>query len=89
MANGAAVVRRPGKTSTSWSIKWVDAAGKQCWETLGREPMWSETKAQRELGKRLQAVERDRWRKPERITFDSFADRYLADFLRPESEAID
>jgi hypothetical protein len=51
------------------------------WETLGREPGWSEARAQRELGKRLQAVERDRWRKPERVTFPAFADRFEADYL--------
>ena len=54
---------------------------RQCWETLGREPEWNEAKAQRELGKRLQAVERDRWRKPERVTFSAFADRFEADYL--------
>jgi hypothetical protein len=81
MPSGAAVVRRPGKRGTAWAIKWIDAAGRQCWETLGREPAWNEAKAQRELGKRLQAVERDRWRKPTRVTFDAFADRFLAEYL--------
>jgi integrase len=80
MPSGAAVIRRPGKRSTSWAIKWCDVAGHQCWETLGREPEWNEAKAQRELGKRLQAVERDRWRKPERVTFSAFADRFEADY---------
>ena len=81
MPSGAAVIRRPGKRSTSWAIKWCDVDGRQCWETLGREPDWNEAKAQRELGKRLQAVERDRWRKPERVTFSAFADRFEADYL--------
>jgi hypothetical protein len=35
----------------------------------------------RELGKRLEAVERDRWRKPHRETFAEFADRFEADYL--------
>lgn len=81
MPSGAAVIRRPGKRGTAWAIKFIDASGKQCWETLGHEPQWSEAKAQRELGKRLQAVERDRWRKPERVTFEAFADRFEADYL--------
>jgi hypothetical protein len=38
-------------------------------------------RAQRELGKRLQAVERDRCRKPERVTFAALAARYEADYL--------
>jgi hypothetical protein len=75
MPSGAAVIRRPDKHSTAWAIKWCDIDGRQCWETLGREPAWNEAKAQRELGKRLQAVKRDRWRKPERVTFSAFADR--------------
>ena len=81
MPSGAACVRRQWKHCTSWAIKYRDAAGRQVWETLGREPEWSEPRAQRELGKRLQAVERDRWRKPERVTFAAFAERYEADYL--------
>jgi integrase len=79
--SGAACVRRPGKRGVAWAIKYRDAAGRQVWETLGREPEWSEARAQRELGKRLQAVERDRWRKPERVTFAAFADRWEAGYL--------
>ena len=81
MPSGAAVVRREGKRGVSWCLKYRDAVGKQVWETLGREPEWSEARAQRELGKRLQAVERDRWRKPERIAFAAFAERWEADYL--------
>jgi integrase len=79
--SGAACVRREWKHCTSWAIKYRDAAGRQVWETLGREPEWSEARAQRELGKRLQAVERDRWRKPERVSFAQYADRFEADYL--------
>lgn len=79
--SGAAVVRREGKRGASWSVKWCDAVGRQCWETLGREPAWNEAKAQRELGKRLDAVEQHRWRKPDRVTFADFADRFERDYL--------
>jgi hypothetical protein len=65
----------------AWAIKYCDTAGRQVWETLGREPEWSEVRAQRELGKRLLAVERDRWRKPERTTFATLAARYETDYL--------
>ena len=81
MPSGAAAIRRPGKRGVAWAIKYRDAAGRQVWETLGREPEWSEARAQRELGKRLQAVEPDRWRKPERTTFATFAERWEADYL--------
>ena len=56
MASGAAVIRREGKHATTFSIKWRDHDGRQCWERLGRSPQWNKTKAQRELGKQLERV---------------------------------
>ena len=64
MPRGAAVVRYQGKRGAVWRIKYRDAAGKQVQETLGPEPPWTERKAQRELGKRLAAVD-DGFRKPD------------------------
>ncbi len=64
MATGACVIRYPGKRAVTWRIKFTDADGRQVQETLGPEPHWNEVRAQRELGKRLEAVERNRWRKP-------------------------
>jgi integrase len=81
MPSGAAAVRRVGKRGVSWAVKWTDAGGRQCWETLGREPEWNEAKAQRELGKRLEQVEREQWRKPGGVTFSAFADRFTSDYL--------
>lgn len=75
------MIRRDGKGGATWSLKFVDAAGRQCWERLGREPEWTEAKAQRELGKRLQTVERDRWRKPTRLTFAAFEQRFRTEYL--------
>ena len=80
MPRGAAVVRYEGSRGPVWRIKYRDAAGKQVQETLGPEPPWTERKAQRELGKRLAAVN-EGFRKPERTTFAEFADRYLRDYL--------
>ena len=80
MPSGAAVIRRSGKRGTSWAIKWIDAGGLQWWETLGPEPAWSEQKAQRELGKRLAAVD-EGFRKPDRVTFGDFAERFVSDYL--------
>lgn len=81
MARGAAVIRRQGKGGVTWAIKFRDAEGRQVWETLGRSPAWDEPKAQRELGKRLDAVERERWRKPVHVTFGDFAERFRGDYL--------
>src|SRR6266571_2427634 len=57
MPRGAAVVRYEGKRGAVWRIKYRDAAGKQVLETLGPAPPWTERMAQRELGKRLAAVD--------------------------------
>jgi Phage integrase, N-terminal SAM-like domain len=81
MARGAAVIRRPGKRGVAWAIKYRDSSGRQLWETLGREPAWNEAKAQRELGVRLAAVERERYRKPQRVTFAEFAERWEREYL--------
>jgi len=82
MPSGAAVIRYEGPRGVSWRIKYRDAAGKQVQETLGRESDgWTETKAQRELVQRLARVEREHWRKPDRLTFSEFASRFKADYL--------
>src|SRR6266508_5641018 len=80
MPRGAAVVRYRGKRGAVWRIKYRDAAGKQVLETLGPEPPWTERKAQRELGKRLAAVD-EGFRKPDRVTFGDFAERFVNDYL--------
>ncbi len=77
MARGSAVVKRNG----TFSIKWRDHAGHQCWERLGRSPQWNETRAQRELGKRIDQVEREQWRKPGRLVFTEFAERFTTGYL--------
>ena len=46
-------------------------------ETLGREPEWNRTKAERALGARLADVEKG-MRKPQRRTFDDLADEFEA-----------
>ncbi|MGH3005669.1 MAG: tyrosine-type recombinase/integrase [Gaiellaceae bacterium] len=80
MPRGASVVRYEGKRSAVWRIKYRDAAGRQVQETLGPEPQWTERRAQRELGKRLAAVQ-EGFRKPDRTTFADFADRFVRDYL--------
>jgi integrase len=80
MPDGAAVIRYPGKRAVVWRIKYQDAAGRHIWETLGREPPWNRAKAQRELGRRLAAVDNG-YRKPERTTFAAFSKRFLDEYL--------
>lgn len=80
MPRGACVIRYEGKRAVVWRIKYRDALGRHIVETLGREPHWNRTKAERELGKRLAAVQ-DGFRKPDRITFAAFSERFLEEYL--------
>lgn len=80
MPSGAAVIKYEGKRGVVWRIKFLDASGRQVMETLDRT-VDTETKAQRELGKRLDRVQRERWRKPDRLTFADFAERFRREYL--------
>jgi integrase len=75
------VWRYEGKRGVSWRIRYRDAAGKRVLETLGREPEWSRKRAEVELRRRLVDVEREGYRKPEKLTFALFAERWLTDYL--------
>jgi integrase len=72
MPSGACTIRREGKRGVVWSVKYRDANGRQVKERLGSEPQWNRQRAERELGVRLERVERDRWTKPTRETFAAF-----------------
>jgi integrase len=75
------VIRREGVRGAVLYAKYRDADGRQVKRRLGREADgWSETKAQRELGKLLDAVEKG-WRKPERTTFAEFVRRFEDEYL--------
>jgi integrase len=74
------VIRYEGKRGVIWRLRYHDASGKRVRETLGPEPAWSERKAEAELRRRLVAVD-DGWRRPQALTFDSFADRFEDEFL--------
>jgi len=50
-------------------------------ETLGREPAWNRKRAEAELRARLVEVERNGYRRPEKLTFAAFAERWLEDYL--------
>ena len=75
------VWRYEGKRAVVWRIRYVDATGRRVLETLGKEPLWNRRRAERELRRRLVDVERNGYRKPERITFAEFAERWFNDYL--------
>lgn len=78
MPAGACVLRYDGKRGTTWAFKYVDASGRQVRERLGREADgWNRKKAQAALRARVVAVERDGYRKPDPVTFESFARQWL------------
>jgi integrase len=81
MPSGAAVIRYEGVRGVVWRIKFRAAAGTQVKETLGPEPAWNEKRAERELGKRLDEVQRGRWRKPAPLTFAAFAEQFEREYL--------
>ena len=75
------VWRYEGTRGVVWRIRYRDAAGRRVLETLGREPEWDRKRAEVELRRRLVDVERDGYRKPEKITFAVFAERWLTEYL--------
>ena len=94
MPSGACVLRYEGARGVTWSVKFRDADGRQVRERLGREADgWNRQRAERELGKRLDRVERERWRKPTEETLASLVDEFLGEYLpsrgRRRSTVID
>jgi integrase len=75
------VWRYEGARGVVWRIRYRDAAGRRVLETLGREPEWDRKRAEVELRRRLVDVERDGYRKPEKLTFAAFAERWLSEYL--------
>jgi integrase len=74
-------MRYDGKRGVTWSVKYRDAAGRQVRERLGRgADGWNRQRAERELGKRLDAVEKG-YRKGRKTTFREFSERWLTDYL--------
>jgi integrase len=83
MPRGSAVIRYAGKRGIVWRIKYVDAAGRQVQETLGREVEgWTERKANAELRERLVRVERRGYRRPKPLTFTSYAETWFEEAKR-------
>jgi hypothetical protein len=69
-AERASVIRRDGVRGAVFYVKFVDAAGRQVKERIGREADgWNERKARAELEARLTDVRREGLRKPKALTF--------------------
>jgi integrase len=79
--NWGRVWRYEGPRGVVWRIRYRDAAGRRMLETLGREPEWSRKRAEAELRRRLVDVEREGYRQPEKVTFASFAEWWLGEYL--------
>jgi integrase len=75
------VWRYDGKRGVVWRIRYTDGAGKRVLETLGKEPEWNRRRAERELQRRLVDVERDGYRRPERLSFAEFGEWWLREYL--------
>jgi integrase len=74
MPRGAAVIPYDGKRGRVWRVKYVDADGRQCMETIGAERDGVTRKqAEAELRDRLVKVDKGGWRKPAPLTFAGYA----------------
>jgi hypothetical protein len=83
MPSGACVVEYNGARGLVFRAKFRDANGRQVQQTLGRAADgWTRTRAERELGKRLDLVERERWAKPTGQTFAAFVAEWRTTYLR-------
>ena len=82
MPSGACVLRYEGARGVTWSVTFRDVDGGQVRERLGREAEgWNRQPPERELGKRLDRVERERWRKPTDETLAALVDEFLDEYL--------
>jgi integrase len=75
------VWRYQGPRGVAWRIRYRDATGRRILETLGKEPAWDRTRAQKELRRRLVDVERDNYRKLQPLTLAAFAERWQTEHL--------
>jgi integrase len=83
MPAGGGLIRYEGKRGVVWRIKFVDASGKQCMETVGPEREGiTRRHAEAELRERLVRVEKKNWRKPSPLTFAAVVETW-----RTEAEA--
>lgn len=78
MPRGAAVIEYAGKRGVVYRVKYADASGNQCMETIGAaRDGFTRKQAEAELRERLVRVERKGYRRPKPITFRAYADRWF------------
>ena len=88
MPSGACVIEYAGARGIVYRAKFhID--GRQVQQTLGRARNgWTLLRAERELGKLLDKVERERWRKPTREVLSTLVDEYLPSRGRRRSTVL-
>ena len=86
MPDGACVIKYAGTRRVVWRIKYRDATGRQVKETLGPAPEWTKRRAEAALRNRLSDVEREGYRKPDAVTFQTVAEEWLATY--PDAHAL-
>ncbi len=81
MPDGSSVIRYDGKRGTVWRVKYRDASGKQVMETVGKASEgWTKRKAEAALRGRLTDVQRDGYKRPDVMTFASFAEAWRDEY---------
>jgi site-specific recombinase XerD len=76
MPSGSVIEYR-GKRGLVFRVKYVDASGRQCMETIGSErDGWTRRKVEAELRERLVRVERRGYRRPRRLSFAEYAETW-------------
>jgi integrase len=87
MPAGACVIRYEGARGVTWKVKYIDASDRQVKETLGAEKDgWTRKRAEAALRHRLSDVEREGYRKPQPVTFGSFASEWLESY--PDAKGL-
>jgi integrase len=82
MPSGASIVEYKGARGVVFRAKFRDADGRQVQQTIGRAADgWNRQRAERELGKLLDKVDRERWRKPSRERLSTLVDEFLDEYL--------
>jgi integrase len=81
MPSGACVIKYKGRRGVVWYVKYRDASGRQVKEKVGSAAEGcTKRKAEALLRARLTDVSRDQYVKPERATFTTLAEEWLADY---------
>ena len=82
MPAGACIIKRTGPRGSVWYVKYTDASSRQVKERLGRvDEGWTKRRAEAELRARVVAVEKDGYKRPDPVTFETFASEWLEGYI--------